>query len=1539
MFASPSQSMAKKTKVKLNKKKVTLYVGKSVRLKVKGTKKKAKWKSSSKKVATVSSKGTVKAKKKGKAKITAKVGKKKLVCRVTVKNKKKTTSTVVNNGGQPGGGNGDGSSAATQPPANGGNGGETNVPQPPVVGDKTPVPATEIPQPTDDGTETAVPSTDKPKPTDAGTETAAPATDKPKPTDAGTETAVPATTKPTPGIVATERPQPTQGVVITAAPATEKPQPAESQAPVIIPTTVKDASFEEGTDGFTARGNASISVVENGYGEGNCLQVSNRTAATDGVVYSAGEEVEAGESYTIQGYVKAASGTIKCMYRTGDSDADVHELASVSVSGEWVKFMGTLTVPEGFSKLDIWFELDDAGETFFLDEVKILKIVNIKEVFDPIFGKTGTCINPNQLEDPDILAYVKKNYSSLSLENDMKPDSVLQTWSRSLISTETAKGKTGDYVIPDSYKESQVPELNYRTIDKVMKIAKENGLKIRYHVLVWHAQTPEWFFKEGYSTDENAKYVSQETMYARMEMYIRSVIHHVYTLDGGAYRDVVYTWDVVNEYFANNPDKNWSAVFGNRVDADHPGFGNTRPEFVKRAFEIAYDELEKLELEQFIPLMYNDFNTYQRTNEIIELINFINSGSKKVCAGVGMQSHVSSRGNFSSVDNYISTLQSFLEEGFQVQITELDVASWDTEEVEENGTKVTYLKDENGDRLPSPLPHEEKMAGYEVQAQYVSDLTKRLINLQRDYHYQINGLTWWGMHDGVSWVKSHALMFQGEQEQLAKPPFEAKPSYYAFMQAAESELSKPAPTPPPLRKYDFEEDPYKSETSQATHVVNDDGSMTLTFNGGGAYDFFLPQNEWGGVDYKSVVITYTSEGGDLSHSLFDANAAGMSNVQAGKHTDWGNKIKNTQGAEKKLIFSVGDDFAGGCIRGIQLFTQNTAANVTITIKSMLFCGKKNPTKYDLDPTLNPPQRPTLPTPVPTEKPVVTAEPTAVPTPPSQVKFDFSNEDSYHIEEPSKASHVLNADGSITITFQGGGAYDFFLPERYWNGIAYKSIELTYTSEGGNLGHALYDGDTVGSSDINKGKHPDWSQKIKATDGVEKKLVFNVTDECVGGCIRGLQIFTQNAETTITIKSMVFRDVVSLDVSNLSGGEKTDNGVVLNDIEQVTIPLPKLDDLTKGTKVEVTVSGTLLENSDGFRMWLAEGTTTASDHYHYTKNNGVGLGGKPGDGDSTYQAGAFTVTGQLTVGNNSEPVKLDTANNLLIKAPVYQGKLNGITITDICVRSLGNTTHRWVTTWGTAEEKCSIKENDDRMPNLPLEDTTVRQIIRVTTGGEKLRLRLSNQYGESDVTVKSLHLAKQVKADASTIDTATDQVVTVNGTEEFVIPKGKVIVTDPVDFSVNALENIAITSYFGASPTKNITGHRGARATTYQVSGNHVSDETLTEPKTTLSWFFLADASIWSTKESKAVVCFGDSITDGYGTDADYLGKKPDSYTRWVDYFAKRLQENDKTKHISVINEGIGSNSILGAYPTDAGKDRFARDLLEHDGVGYCNLTE
>ncbi len=272
---------------------------------------------------------------------------------------------------------------------------------------------------------------------------------------------------------------------------------------------------------------------------------------------------------------------------------------------------------------------------------------------------------------------------------------------------------------------------------------------------------------------------------------------------------------------------------------------------------------------------------------------------------------------------------------------------------------------------------------------------------------------------------------------------------------------------------------------------------------------------------------------------------------------------------------------------------------------------------------------------------------------------------------------------------------------------------------------------------------------------------------------------------------------------------------------------------------------------------------------------------------------------------------------------------------------------WVSAWSTSEEKCNLSgATDSAMPKLALEGTTIREIIRVTTYGEQIRLRLSNQYGESDVEIVSLHIAKQAKdaysdgtgrasIDLSTIDTSTDTVITVNGQETFVIPAGESIITDAVSFQAEALDNLAVSICFGKTPATNITGHRGARATTYQVEGNQVSGEVFTGYQTTTSWFFLADVSLYTAPGSRAVVCFGDSITDGYGTDASYLGKRPDSYTRWGDYFAKRLQANEATQNVTVLNEGIGSNSILGSWPTDSGRDRFARDLLEHDGVAYC----
>ena len=377
---------------------------------------------------------------------------------------------------------------------------------------------------------------------------------------------------------------------------------------------------------------------------------------------------------------------------------------------------------------------------------------------------------------------------------------------------------------------------------------------------------------------------------------------------------------------------------------------------------------------------------------------------------------------------------------------------------------------------------------------------------------------------------------------------------------------------------------------------------------------------------------------------------------------------------------------------------------------------------------------------------------------------------------------------------------------------------------------------------------------------------------------------------------------------------SDGTVSGSSIQGMLIPLDDTD-LEVGDIVEITVHGNA---SDSIRGWIS----TDADNRASEITNPLNFG-------QTY---SFEITG--------------SANYIQLKKKSYNASdLSSINITKIEVKYLKNRVEKdplpdgkkWVTTWGTAEEPV---ENQDGVKNfIPLAKTTVRQIIKVTTSGDKFKLRLSNQYGKSSVQVESMHIAKQgARADRSDIITSTDTVVTVNGKASFEIPAGKVIETDTIDFKVTALENVAISTYFGGNvPTTGVTGHRGARATTYQTPGNEVSTESLGSVnglKTCTGWFFLADVSLMQPEGSKAVVCFGDSITDGYGTDAGYLGKKPDSYTRWGDYFAKRLQANESTKNVSVINEGIGGNAIFGGLGP-AGKDRFKRDLLEHDGVAYC----
>lgn len=247
---------------------------------------------------------------------------------------------------------------------------------------------------------------------------------------------------------------------------------------------------------------------------------------------------------------------------------------------------------------------------------------------------------------------------------------------------------------------------------------------------------------------------------------------------------------------------------------------------------------------------------------------------------------------------------------------------------------------------------------------------------------------------------------------------------------------------------------------------------------------------------------------------------------------------------------------------------------------------------------------------------------------------------------------------------------------------------------------------------------------------------------------------------------------------------------------------------------------------------------------------------------------------------------------------------------------------WVGTWASAQLEAS---GDNLPPAAGLANNTYRQFIRTSTGGTQIRLKFSNLKGATPLEIKSVHIANQIEANTSEIDTSTDTAITFNGSESVTIPAGKTVTSDVIDYPVKPLQRLAVTSCFGKVPAK-ITSHTGARCNNYFAEGNHVTDSFLGISTKKVSWYFLEEMDVMSPKTNEAIVCFGDSITDGYGT-------TPDKYQRWTDKLAEHLQANKKTAHLSVLNEGIGGNSIYGGLG-DAGKDRFERDVINKSGVKH-----
>ena len=567
----------------------------------------------------------------------------------------------------------------------------------------------------------------------------------------------------------TEKPTATPTEKPTATP-TVKPTatPTATPAGEFVEKTYLSTGFEDGTDGFTGRGAAKVAVVSGGR-SGNCLSVTGRTSTWNGAELNVTDSIVKGATYSISVWVKQTSGSDKTMKLSGnlavsgqqDSYPAIKDNTTVP-SGSWVELKGIYTVPASFTKLTFYVEGPSDTFDFLVDDVTIKQISAGKEPYNPesltsikatyngIFERMGNVLSYNtswndgyQMQSDETMKFVKHHYNSYTLENELKPAQILSDWSGT-ISVSEAK-KLG-YVIPDGYTESTVGKLNFDSVDKILEIANQYGLQMRGHVMQWHQQTSTRFFKEGYSS--NGANVSKEVMDKRLEFYIRSVMKHVMdkekSLTGKA-GSLVYCWDITNEYTHRTNDPaatSWMDVYGNM---------GLKPTYVKKAYEIAYDELKQYGLKEDVTLFYNDYNEYDVADEIVELINYINEGEEaKICGGIGMQSHITV--NYPSLEKYGTAVDKFLATGLQVQVTELDIG------IEDGQTE-------------------------EDLANHYSDIMKLLISKQENRDKSVNargitGVTVWGLYDTISWRKPTSCLLFGSG--LDDP----KAAFYSFIDAA-----------------------------------------------------------------------------------------------------------------------------------------------------------------------------------------------------------------------------------------------------------------------------------------------------------------------------------------------------------------------------------------------------------------------------------------------------------------------------------------------------------------------------------------------------------------------------------------------------------------------------------------------------------------------------------------------------------------------------------------------------------------------------------
>lgn len=333
--------------------------------------------------------------------------------------------------------------------------------------------------------------------------------------------------------------------------------------------------------------------------------------------------------------------------------------------------------------------------------------MNLKDAFANDF-KIGVAVNPYQLKDEETAGRIGEHFNSITMENAMKPEGLLDQRA-------SEKSKDG------------LPEINQENLDEVLGLAKENGLAVRGHCLVWHSQTPEWFFCKDFEAG-NGK-VDKATMQKRMESYIQKVL----TYCQKKYPGVVYAWDVVNEACDDGggyrTSSNWYEIYGDES-------------YIIDAFTFA----RKYAADD-VKLFYNDYNEYMpsKVSTIAELLKKLSD--KKLVDGVGFQSHWDMNYPDAAMVEEAMAQYSAIG-GLEIQFTEIDMHNTDDSE-----------------------------EGLKAQADRYQEFFRVITQADREGRANVTSVTFWGLDDDVSWLPgfkgedSYPLLF--DQDHQRKPCYDS----------------------------------------------------------------------------------------------------------------------------------------------------------------------------------------------------------------------------------------------------------------------------------------------------------------------------------------------------------------------------------------------------------------------------------------------------------------------------------------------------------------------------------------------------------------------------------------------------------------------------------------------------------------------------------------------------------------------------------------------------------------------------------------------